>query len=239
MNPVPVIFGGLSLLIGVGCFFWAQSNLKKAKRIEDTETSPIRNVSEGFVEVKGRVRGKSSLASPLTNKPCVYYRFHVEEHVRRGKNSHWRTIVDDRQDAGCLVEDASQAAIEVNLLAAELLLEPDNHAKSGLFNDAPAELEATLQEKYSKSSQGFVFNKAMRYTETMLEEGDEIYVLGTAVRRDGQSVIDKEGDLFIVSDKTEEALTKSFHNKKLTGFVLTGVFGLGGIAMAVGSMVMR
>jgi hypothetical protein len=239
MNPVMVIFGGICLVIAIPLFFAARSNLRKAKRIEDTPTSPIRNVSEGFVEVKGRVRGKGQLESPLSKKACVYYRFHVEEHVRRGKNSYWRTVVDDKQDAGCLLEDASQAAIGVNLLAAELVLEPDNHAKSGLFNDAPAELEATLHERYGKTSQGWVFNKAMRYTETMLEEGDEVYVLGTAVRRGSETLIDKEGDLFIVSDRTEDALTKSFHSKKMVSGVFCGLFAVGGIGLGVGGMLVR
>jgi hypothetical protein len=230
-----LIFAGGSVVVAVLCFFWGQTNLRKAKRIEDTPTSPIRNVGEGFVEVKGTVRGKSALESPLSKKACVYYRFHVEEHVRRGRSSYWRTVVDDKQDGGCLIEDASLAAIGVNLLAAELVLEPDTHARSGMFNDAAPELEATLQERYGKSSQGWVFNKTMRYTETMLEEGDEVYVLGTAVRRGSDSIIDKEGDLFIVSDKSEEALTKSFHNKKLTGFAFSGLFGAGAIALvAVG-----
>src|SRR5207249_4274048 len=127
-----------------------------------------------FVEVKGRVKGKGDLlVSPLSKKPCVYFRFHVEEHVQRGKNSYWRTVVDDKQCCGLLLEDASQASIEVNILASEMILAPDAHARSGFMKDAPPELETTLAE-YGKSSQGFIFNKAMRYAETILEVGDEI-----------------------------------------------------------------
>lgn len=234
-----LIAGGVVGLIAFAFFWWGRSNMNKAKKIEDTPTTPVRNVAEGFVEVKGRVKGANALlTSPLSKKPCVYYRFHVEEHVKRGKNSYWRTVVDDKQCCGLMVEDASQSAIEVNLLASDLLLAPDTHAKSGFMNDAPPELEAVLAE-YGRSSQGFVFNKTMKYTETMLEPGDDLYVLGTATMTGGKLVIDKGSDLFIVSDKSEEQLTKSFHNRKLGGFITAGIFGAGGLFLAAMSVLNR
>src|SRR5438270_5346104 len=235
IEPGFLIAGGVLLLIAAAFFFWARSNLKKAKRIEDTPTTPVRNVQEGFVEVKGKVKcAGAALQSPLSKKACVYYRFHVEEHVQRGKNSYWKTVVDDKQDAGLQVEDASQSSIRVNLLAANLILKPDNRASSGMFKEANAELEATLNQKYGKSSKGFIFNKGMRYTETMLEEGDEIYVLGTAVRAGSDLTIDKANDMFIVSDESEEQLTKKFHTRKVVGIVFRVIFGLAGAG--VGSL---
>jgi hypothetical protein len=118
-----LIAGGVVLLIAFAFFWWGRSSMRKAKRIEDTPTTPVRSVAEGFVEVKGRVKNKGQLlSSPLTKKPCVYYRFHVEEHVQRGKNSYWKTVVDDKQDCGVLVEDASQASILVNVMKSDLIL---------------------------------------------------------------------------------------------------------------------
>jgi hypothetical protein len=239
-EPGFLIIGGVLLLIG-GCFFlWARSNIKKVKRIVDTPTTPVRNVQEGFVEVKGKVKcGGTALESPLSKKRCVYYRFHVQEHVQRGKNSYWKTVIDDKQDAGLLVEDASQASIKVNLTKADLILKPDNRARSAMFKDAAPELEATLKERYGRSSQGFIFNKTMQYTETMLEEGDEIYVLGTAVRIGNDVVIDKANDLFIVSDETEEQLTKKFNTRKIVALVFTSIFGLAGVGAASMSVLFR
>jgi hypothetical protein len=234
-----LIAGGVVLLIAFAFFWWGRSSMNKAKRIEDTPTTPVRNVAEGFVEVKGKVKNlRQLLMSPLTKKPCVYYRFHVEEHVQRGKNSYWKTVVDDKQDCGTLVEDASQASILVNLMASNLMLKPDNHARSGFLKDASIDLEETLAA-YGRSSKGFIFNKNMRYTETMLEVGDEIYVLGTAQRAGDGLIIDKGNDLFIVSDQSEEQLTKSFHNKKLGGFITAGILGAGGLFLCVMSVANR
>jgi hypothetical protein len=103
------------------------------------------------------------------------------------------------------------------------------------LKDASGELEQTLAA-YGRTSKGFIFNKNMRYTETMLEVGDEIYVLGTAQRQGDGLVIDKSDDLFIVSDQSEEQLTKSFHNKKLGGFITAGILGAGGLFLCVMSV---
>ncbi|MBL8951581.1 MAG: hypothetical protein JNK82_12440 [Myxococcaceae bacterium] len=237
-QPGFLIAGGVILLIALAFLWWGRSSMLKAKRIEDTPTTPCRNVRDGFVEVKGRVKGKTGLlTSPLAKVQCVYYRFHVEEQVRRGKNTYWETRIDDKQCCGLLIEDASQAHVEVNLLAADLILKPDAHAKSGFLKDATPELEATLSS-YGHSSQGFLFNRTLRYTETYLEVGDEMYVLGTAQHDGGGgAVIDKGGDLFIVSDQSEEQLTRSFHNKKLGGFITGGVLGAVALALCAMSVV--
>jgi len=239
-QPGFLIAGGVVLLIALAFAWWGRSSMLKAKRIEDTPTTPCRAVADGFVEVKGRVKGKSGLlTSPLAKVPCVYYRFHVEEQVRRGKNTYWETRIDDKQCCGLLIEDASQASVEVNLVAADLILKPDAHAKSGFLNDATPDLEATLAA-YGHSSQGLIFNRTLRYTETYLEAGDEMYVLGTAQNLGGgRVVIDKGNDVFIVSDSSEEQLTRSFHNKKLGGFITGGILGAAGLVLCAMSVAGR
>lgn len=235
MEPWFFIAAGAALLAAGGFFLWGQVSLKKLKRIVDTPTTPIRLATQGFVEVKGRVRAAGQpLLSPLAGKRCVYYRFVVEEKVSRGKNSYWREVIDDKQDAGCLIEDASQASVRVDLQAAELHLKPDNRARSGVFNDAPAGLEGTLNERYGRSSKGFIFNRAMRYTETVLEEGDELYAIGTVSRaQSGACELVRGDDVFIVSDQPEEQLTRSFSTGRTVGFIGAGIFAVVAVGLAL------
>ena len=177
-----------------------------AHLIRDVPTTPIGEIEEGLIEVKGTVSALSAeLISPLTRSHCVYFRFVVKEKKSSGKNSYWRTVVDDQQYATCLIEDES-GGCEVDLSQSKLLLAVDHHCRSGTFNDAPPELEATLAE-YGRTSHGLVFNKTMRYEETVLEVGDNMYVLGDAVARDGEFTLITKGDSeFIVSDKSEREL---------------------------------
>ncbi|MBT3218301.1 MAG: hypothetical protein HN348_04365 [Proteobacteria bacterium] len=181
-----------------------------AHLIRDVPTTPVGQISEGLTEVKGAVSALSEeLISPMTRTHCVYFRFVVKEKKSSGKNSYWKTIIDDQQYATCLIEDDT-GGCEVDIAASKLLLAVDYHCRSGTFNDAPSQLEETLAE-YGRTSQGIVFNKAMRYEETVLEVGDNMYVLGEVVPREGEfPLITKVDTEFIVSDKSERELLTSY-----------------------------
>lgn len=234
--PAFMVMGGVALLGAFAMYRWGLSFKAISRRMEETTATPASRVTPGFVEVKGRAKAAASLViSPMSKKPCVYYRFHVERRVSRGRSSVWRTCIDDKDDCGLLVQDSWQGEIAVNFLAADLILAPDLRAKSGFLNDAPPEMEALLQ-RYGETSQGLVFNKTMRYTETVLEAGDEVYVIGTAQLRDGKMWIDRGEDLFIVSDQPEEELIRSFNRKKAYRYLISGLLvlaGLGFLALGV------
>ena len=235
-SPGMLIGGGVCAAIALLCGVAARQSMRKQKRLADTETSRIGRLRAGFAEVKGRARpARELVVSPLSKTRCVYFRFHVEEHVQRGKHSYWRTVIDDKRDAGVMVDDGSGAAA-VRLDEAELLLKPDIHAKSGTFNDASPELEATMAE-YGKSTKGWIFNKSMRYSETLLCEGDELYVIGTAGRRsDGVYEFERAGDLFIVSDESEETLSDRFNTGKLAAIVIGTLLAIAATGLAIGSV---
>jgi hypothetical protein len=235
-SPGFLIAGGISALLALVAYLYANSSMKKQKRLADTETSRTGKVKPGYSEVKGKARpGGQLLQSPLSKSPCIYYQFFVEEHVQAGKSSYWRKVVDDKKDCGVFVDDGS-GPVAVRLREAELFLKPDAHAKSGTFNDASPDLEATLQA-YGKTTKGWVFNKTMRYTETLLRDGDELYVIGTTNRRqDGVFEFEKAGDLFIVSDESEETLSAKFNRGKIVGLVFAVLLVLGALAGVGASM---
>ena len=230
-NPALLISGVVILLCGGLVYLLGQAHRKLATLIETMQVTPVASVTPGFVEVKGRAKGaRPLLVSPLTAKPCVYFRFLVEEQVKRGKSTYWRTVVDDQQECGLVLEDMHQGSIAVNLRNAQLMLNPDVHLRSGFLNDAPAGVEAALQ-RYGQSSQGLIFNKSMRYAETVLEVNDEIHVLGLAQLQDGKMVIDRGGEVFIVSDQPEEVLTRSLHRKQTVRSVIAALIGLVGAGL--------
>jgi hypothetical protein len=206
----------------------------KTKVITDTPTSQVSRIVPGLVEVKGTVRcAGPHVVSPMTSSPCVLFHFHVEEWKQNmnGKGGSWRTVINDIKDSGCILTDGT-GDVRINLLQAELLLKPDTHAKSGTFNDATPELEAALSA-YGRSSQGFIFNKGMRYTETVLREGDRIYALGTASSHpSGGYQMDKGNNLFIVSDKTEEEVVAHYNKSGMLGFIFGGLLSVAGLGVA-------
>jgi len=211
MEPIIVL---VALTVSGICGYFAWRNYSVMRLIKDLPTSPIDEVTNGIAEVQGRVvPGSDVLLSPMGNRECVHYRFRVQERRTRstGKSasSYWATVIDDRETLDCLVEDDSGRA-EVELRQARLILDPDATARSGLLNDAPPEVERLLQRRYGRSSQGLLFNKTMRYTETVLEVGDPLYVLGRAERRGDMVRIGSGGPAFLATDKGERAMASRY-----------------------------
>lgn len=190
--------------------YFARKAGKIAGLIEELPTTPIANVLRGLVEVKGKARAASgALESPYTRTPCVHYHFKVVDGSGKGS----RTIINDRRSARCTVEDDT-GSCEVDLRRAEMVLDSVAHGSSGVLNDAPERVEKMLRKRYRTSSKGWLFNKSLSYTETVLREGDDVYVLGTASKTKAGAVrITKRGGVFIVSDKSERQLLTRFRGR--------------------------
>jgi tetratricopeptide (TPR) repeat protein len=189
-----------------------------ANRIKDTPTSQIGGLTDGFREIKGRIdKGDKKLHSPMSGKWCVYYAFAVTE----SSNDSSKEIISDKKSTRCYL-DAGTGTAAIELDEAELVLDVDHHDKSGTFNSASPKLE-TILKRYGKNSKGLLFNKELQYEETILEVGDELYVLGPAKMVKGTIGFKAiRGQPLIVSDKSERDLLQT-NDSKCFQFVLVGV----------------
>ena len=203
---------------GIAAIYEAYRQHVAANRIKDTPTSQIGGLTDGYREIKGRIaKGDKKLQSPMTGKQCVYYSFTVAESHQDGD----KEILCDKKSTRFYLKDGTgTAALEID--GAELVLDVDHHDKSGSFNAASPKLEAILK-RYDKSSKGLLFNKNLKYEETILEVGDELYVLGPAKMVKGSICFKAiRGQSLIVSDKSERDLLQK-HDSKSFQFVLAGV----------------
>ncbi len=196
----------------------------RSRRISDLPTTPMIDLRDGLVEVKGTISTRSSaIESPMTGTSCVLYHFVVEEERRSGQNgTRWVNLISDTTHTTCVIEDDS-GACELELGKAHLDLIEDHHASSGTFRAAGTHLDAVLR-RYGQTTKGIVFNKKLRYTETILKEGDFLYALGECGLRDGDiPLIDKGKDQFLVSDQSERELLTKFRLR-------TASYSLGALA---------
>ena len=165
-------------------------------------TRPIAEIRGGFCEIKASLsNGNKAVKSPMAKTPCVYYELKVRE--ARGKSR--RTIVHDKRHALLQVEDGSGTAV-VHTKDAKLVLTIDTHRSSGLLKKATPDLERLLR-RYSKKGKVLGMSRSLSYRETVLEKGDELYVLGPAkVEKD--RLVFQSGFLYplIVSDKHQFVL---------------------------------
>jgi hypothetical protein len=89
-------------------FAWS-ANLRRLRTIADTPTSRVASAAQGYVELFGRAQlheGRT-LISPVSQRPCVWYRYTVEEE----RGSDWYQVKQDMSSETFLIEDATGRAV--------------------------------------------------------------------------------------------------------------------------------
>lgn len=253
--PALFMFGGILFIIGVIVTLTNWKNWKRRQRIIATPTSPIAQApGNGLVEIKGRVLPSEQgiVQTPFSGRHAVWTRITVQELRSSGRNSYWHTILTEADGRVFLVDDGSGQVARVMPAGANVLLDKQNVAASGTFNDAQPHLEAFLMSRGLKSTSWLGFNKSMRYEEELISPGDPVYALGPSRRDPGPPVSDgyrmvpgsqlvlftgmgPEGEL-LLTNKTEQQLTSKLLGGFVAGLVMTGIgvlLGFGGVAVAV------
>lgn len=243
-----LVIGGILFIVGLIVTLTNTKNFKRRQRILATPTSPIAQApGSGLVEIKGRIQPSEQglVQTPFSGRHAVWCRITVQELRSSGRNTYWHTILTEVDGRPFMVDDGSGQLARVMPVGANVILEKQNVASSGTFNDAAPHLEGFLQSRGLKSTSWLGFNKSMRYEEEVLGPGDPLYALGPSRREPGPPVHDgyrmapgsqlvmfhgvgPEGEL-LLTNKSEAELT----SKLLTGFVVGLV--LGGLGVLLGA----
>ena len=114
------LFAGAVWLACLGSLYVAWRFLKRLQLVEDTPQSLIRSASQGYVELQGEARlmpGEPILA-PLSRMRCVWWRYRVEQYVRAGRSSGWRTVQSGTSPDLFLLADAQRKFVQHDRIAA-------------------------------------------------------------------------------------------------------------------------
>lgn len=137
-----------------------------------------------FTKVTGKALAiENPLIAPYSNRPCVFYKIQIQQNKKSGKNNYWKTIVNEEKVQSFLLERNSDYVLvepKENPKNYKSYLVIDKKTTSGTFNKpTPAFLK--VLEKYNIKNEGyFGQNKSLRYTEAVIEIGEEITVAGIA-----------------------------------------------------------
>jgi hypothetical protein len=249
-----IVVAGAIALVGLGFAVGLMVGLVRARHrirfIEAARECQGGQLIAGLAKMRGEIRavnGADLLASPMTQAPCVYYKFVVEQERTRndrtdrsmGTETDWQTVLTDEQAVPAAVRDETGDAL-VDLKGAEVVLSPGQQLKSGTFNNTPAELEGRLSTRYGFSGKGFIFNKSLRYTEQVIEEGVRVLVVGEVkVPQSGTAVFIKGDHPLLVTDKGEDELVRHYKKEGIVFLIAALVVPLVllGIAGVVGYLI--
>lgn len=255
MAPL-LIFGGILFIVGIIMVLTGLKNYRRRQRIIATPTSPIAQApGNGPVEIKGRiVPGEQGvLQTPFSGRHAVWCRVTVLEHRSSGRSSYWATIINEVDQREFFVDDGSGQSAKIRPLGAEVILDSQNVASSGTFNDPPQHVVAFLASRGHSAQSFFGFNKGMRYQEEVLAPGDPLYALGPSHREAGPPVNDGyrmvpgsqlvlaagagEANELILTNKSEEQLVSRLLWGFVGGLICLGVGALLGVSGLVVGLV--
>lgn len=149
----------------------------KAKRITQFRTNELTKTTGKVLHVH------EPLIAPYSKRKCVAYHITIEAHKSTGKSSHWRVVVSEHDIQDFFVEQRGEVVMVKPIKHPKnykSFMVSDSSANSGTFNDPTSEFKRLL-DKYGVDSTNLLgFNKRLRYTERIIEVGEEITVGGIA-----------------------------------------------------------
>jgi hypothetical protein len=206
MNDLELHFWATAALCaGPVLFLRGFRDLRLHRLIQNTPTSRIRSMAMGLAEVHGTVLQRSSVRAPFTRHPCAYWE--VEIAIRVSQKHGWTTVYRETSGQPFYVDDGTGVA----------LVYPKGSMCRVPFSAEEECLGASLPDLYSEyMAERRIWRRhlwrfsQMRFREHRVEEGETIYVLGSAeprsLSRDVSSPerLDDTREVAIPSEPAEE-----------------------------------
>ena len=99
---------------GVALFVYGFKIRATQRVIENTPTLTVRSLPLGFVEVAGTAQPDGDpLSSPVSNQPCVFYTYRIQELRGGGRSRRWVTIAEERSTEPFYLRDRTGSVLIV------------------------------------------------------------------------------------------------------------------------------
>ena len=223
----------------------------ESTRMEETETTAIRDLEPGSVEVKGTVHGTDDATlqqSPIDGTEALAVHVEVNEvHSDGNGPGNWQTIFENQTAEPMFIDDGTGEVL-VNLPEDGGLNLEQSEWKVEAGDDPPEEIRTYVENEPALDLPDGVdigplsTGERRRYLEGTLEPGEDVYLLGTARETEAgwdnrEHVIDEptsDGD-FILSDKSEGELIEEGRSSGLVFLAAGTLMTVIGLASLVSS----
>lgn len=176
------VMAGMAAVAGPFLFARGFMNFRKRQLIANTPTAKIRSMAIGLVEVNGVAEPRSLVSAPFSGRSCVYWQVEV---AVKGKNS-WSTVHRNSSGQPFFLRDETGLAM-VYPKGAECRLHFGVEETCFGLN-LPEVYSSYLAEAGVRARHLFRMG-TLRFRERTLEEGQRIYLLGSATPKPMSHVI--------------------------------------------------
>jgi len=172
------IAAGVALLAGPWMFWRGFRHFRVCRLIENTPTARIRSMAMGLAEVNGKVEARSHLEAPFSGRPCAHWQ--VEISVRGRRRGGWSVVHRNHSGNPFYLEDDTGVAMIFPQGS-------DCRVRYGTEEECSGLNLPDVYADYLRENPGAVGPLVrlswMRFRERTLEDGMQVYVLGTAMPR--------------------------------------------------------
>ena len=192
--------------------------LHERQLIANTPTSRIRSMAMGLVEISGEVEPRSTVTAPFSGKSCAYWQVEIAARSRNG----WRTIHHNQSGNPFFLSDETGVAL-VYPHGSECRLQYGTEEQClGL---ALPPCYADYMSEHARVLGGLARFGTLRFRERILETGQRVFVLGTAMPRAQSQVVAMDGEeetLAATGTDGPVANRRSTMDHRVTGVVRQG-----------------
>jgi hypothetical protein len=189
-----------ALLAGPWLFHRGFRTLRTRRLIANTPTARIRSMAMGLVEITGTVEPRSTVLAPFSAKPCAYWEVDVSSRTRRG----WTVIHRNQSGSPFFLRDETGLALVYPRGSqCKIAFASEEQCAGMMLPPCYAEYMDQRASALGKLAR----LGTLRFRERLLEAGDRVYVLGTAVPR-AQGRVVAEGELLLATGTDDAVATR-------------------------------
>lgn len=232
---LPLVCLVIGLSLGGGLLYASRRMQSRLQCIEAARPCKAGSPVTGLVKMHGTVKAVNPdelLISPIEQRPCVYYRLVIERfHASTTKTTasvrpapgsgSWERVIEDVQAIPMVVADET-GEVSVDPKTADLDFQTSRR-HANFLTSLPKELEQSLRERYKIVTSTFFIPKQMRYTEVVIAQDAEVFVVGDCEVKDGQASLTRKEHPLMMTFRTEQQVLRN-------GKITTTIFKIAAVA---------
>lgn len=171
------VYATLALAAGPVLFARAFRDFRTRRLIENTPTARIRSMAMGLVEIHGEVVERSEHLAPFSGRPCAYWQVEI---ATRSRRNGWTVVHRAASGSPFFVRDETGLALVYPKDAECRVMQPVEETCSGI---SLPDCYANYMDEHQLMFRHVWRLSTLRFRERVLEEGQRVFVMGTAAPR--------------------------------------------------------
>lgn len=183
--PIIAVFGFSFMILSAFLFYYfsnAQKIIRTLSKLPIKQIGVLKN--NEFTRFSGKALNVNQpLIAPFSKRKCVFYIIKIQQKKKGSKKSYWETLVDEEKIQKFFLENNGEFALispteNPKNYIRHLIFDKTIDSKS--LDNSKLEFETLIKHYNLDKKSSYNSNKPLRYSEAIIEVGEQITVAGFA-----------------------------------------------------------